>query len=227
MDNNYKRLTAGFIIAVLVLTAIFLVLPKTGLVITAYLFSLLAPTFLLLMMWKLATGTKAHYITDAAFVIQATRYVVLNIACSTIFVVLEQLDMKISVAVLALFHIILIAVFTWRMLAMDAGQEQILVVEEKVRKYTFNWRMLTADVESIKTNAPAEYHKNIQEVIDKIRYADPMSCPEIAEYEEAIKDNVMLLEHKIQNGTPDEVTVLCLKIQKQIADRNNRLKLFK
>ena len=228
MDNHFKRIAAAFVIGILVLTAVFIVLPKTGLVITAYLFSLLAPTFLLIVFWRLASGTKQHYITDAAFPIQAFRYTCCNLACSVIFVFLEQINLwKIPVGVFALLQIIIVAVFTWLILAMDAGQEEILLVEERVRKKTFDWKLLQADIETIKGDAPAEYRKDIQAVIDAVRYADPMTCPEVADIEEAIRDNVLLLENKIQNGTADEVAILCAKIQKQIKNRNNRIRLFK
>ena len=49
---------------------------------------------------------------------------------------------------------------------------------------------LINDLTSIKQNAPDEVKKDIQNVIDAVRYSDPMSSNAVAAIENEIKDNV-------------------------------------
>lgn len=228
MDNNKKRLIFGFFIAILVLTALFLLLTKNQLVITAYCFSLLAPVMFFGTLWLVASGTKNQYITNAAFPIQAYSYSALNLFVCVIFVLMDQTGVwSISSGWFAFIHIVLIALFAWRILAMDAGQEEIERVGKKVQLKTMNWKMIGADVETIKNVAPNECRKDIQQVIDAIRYADPMSCSELESLDEAIKDNVLQLEIKVKERKIEDVSLICMKIQRQIKDRNTRTKIHK
>lgn len=228
MNNNQKRLIFGFVITILVLTALFLLLTKTSLAITSYCFSLLAPIMFFGTIWLVASGSKNKYITNAAFPIQACSYCVLNLIVCGIFVILDQTCIwSIPVGWFAFIHIILIAFFAWRVLAMDAGQEEIEKVGKNVQLKTTNWRMIGADVEFLKNNAPEICPKELQDVIDAIRYADPMTCPELELLDEAIKDSVLQLELNFKEQKIEDVSLICLKIQKQIKDRNTRAKILK
>ena len=219
MDNHKKRLFLGFVIALVVLTAVFAVCPKTALVITAYCFSLLAPTALLFGMLKVSCGNKNQYITNT--------YAVLNVVICGFFVLLGLLIWSIPAGIFAVIQIILAAIYGWRILAMGSAQEVIQQVEQNVKVKTFSWQLICADIERLKSNAPAANQAEISKVAEDIRYADPMSCPEVADLEETIKDNIVQLELKIQAQTADEISAICMKLQKQVKERNMRLKMFK
>lgn len=228
MNNHQKRLIFGFIIAILVLVALFLLLTKTPVTITAFCFSLLAPVMFFGTLWLVASGTKNKYITNAAFPIQAYSYSSLNLIICGIFVILDETGIwSIPAGWLAFIHIILIALFAWRILAMDAGQEEIERVGKKVQLKVTNWKMIGADVETIKAEAPESCRKSLQEVIDAIRYADPMTCPELESLDEAIKDQVLQLEIKIREPKTEDISLICMKMLKQIKDRNTRAKILK
>jgi hypothetical protein len=227
MDNHKKRLFLGFVIALVVLTAVFAVCPKTALVITAYCFSLLAPTALLLGLLKISGGNKNQYITNAAFVVQIYKYAIWNVVICGFFVLLGLLIWSIPAGIFAVIQIILAAIYGWRILAMGSAQEVIQQVEQNVKVKTFNWQLIRADIERLKSNAPAANQAEISKVAEDIRYADPMSCPEVADLEEAIKANIVQLELKIQAQTTDEISAICMKLQKQVQERNMRLKMFK
>ena len=208
MNNHQKRLLIGFFIAVGVLTALFLLLEKTPLAITAYCFSLLAPAVFFGMLGKVASGTKRNYITNAAFPLCMYPYCLCNLAVCGSFTLLDQFLWSIPVGWFIFIHIVLIAFFAWRFLTLDAGQEEIERIEKNVRLKTLNWKMIAADVESLKNAVPNIYHQDLQNVIDAIRYADPMSCEELANLD-------------------DEIKMLCLKIQRQIKERNTKSKILK
>ena len=87
--------------------------------------------------------------------------------------------------------------------------------------------MIAADVAALKNDSPDPCRKDLQDVIDAINYADPVTCDELLTLDEQIKDNVSLLELKLREENPGEVSLICLKIQRQIKDRNTRAKLLK
>ena len=228
MNNNQKRLIIGFAVAVAVLTALFVLLPKTALVITAYCFSLLAPAALFGTLWLVASGSRKKYITNAAFPLQAYSFCSLNLILCVIFPALEQTGVwTMPAGWFAFLHIVLIARFVWRFLAMDAGQEEIGRVEKNVQLKTVSWKTIGADVESIKSEAPEECRGEIQKVIDAVRYADPMTCPELESFDDTVRECVLQLEMKVKQGKAEEVPLICMKIQKLIRDRNTRSKILK
>ena len=222
MNNHQRRLIIGFIIDVLVLVALFLLLEKSAVVITAFCFSLLAPVMLFGTLWLVASGTKSKYITNAAFPIQAYTYGVLNLVICAVFVLLDRTGVwSISAGWFSFVHILLIAWFAWRFLAMDSGQEEIERVERNVNLMVTNWKMIGADVETIKREAPESCRK------DAIRYADPMTCPELEPLDQSIKDHVFQLEQTVREGKLDEVSPLCMRIQRLIRDRSTKAKILK
>ena len=228
MNNHQRRLLLGFVIAVLVLTALFLILTKTPLVITAYCFSLLAPVMFFGTLLLVTAGTKNQYITNAAFPLQAYTYAGLNIVLCVLIVLSAHFELwTMPVKWFIFVHILLLAFFAWRVLAMDSGREEIEQVGKTVQQKVRNWKTIGTEVESLKSETPESCRKALQDVIDAIRYADPMSSPELEPLDEAIRENVLRLELKIQEQKAEDVSLICLKIQKQIKDRSARAKLLK
>ena len=228
MNNHQRRLLTGFIIAVLVLTALFLILPKTPLVITAYCFSLLAPVMFFGMLLLVTTSTKKQYITNAAFPLQASTYAGLNISICVLIVLLAHFEIwTMAPKWFALVHILLIAFFAWRVLAMDSGREKIEQVGGTAQQKVQNWKMIGAEVETLKNNAPESCRKALQDVIDAIRYADPMSTPDLEPLDDAIRENVCQLGTNLKEKKPEDVQAICSAIQKQVKDRSARAKLLK
>jgi hypothetical protein len=88
------------------------------------------------------------------------------------------------------------------------------------------WKSLIVDVDAIAQSTP-EFSKDIKPVIDAIKYSDPMSNSQLAEYEDAIKDSIIRLNQAAAEKEADRVSELCVTLQRQIKDRNNRVKLLK
>lgn len=228
VNNHRIRLFAGFFIVELIFTGFFLLIPKTPVVITSYCFGLLAPVALLLALLEVTTAEKRNYITKLVFFPYAITYLVCNWLAGLIFSALDLSGAwSIHAGWLLLIHAIMLAFLAWRYLTLDAGSEQIEELGAKVAAKVINWKMIGADVENLKNNAPGHCHNDLQAVIDAIRYADPMSHEMMQDFDEAIKDSVLMLEVKLNARQYDEVAMLCLKIQKQIKDRNTRMKLLK
>ena len=228
MNNHQRRLLLGFVIAVLVLTALFLLLTKTPLVITAFCFAVLALIMFFGSILLVASGTKSQYITNVAFLPLAYSYAGLNLIFGGIFALLSHFDIwTMPVGWFIFIHILLIAFFAWRLLAMDSGREEIKRVEDTAQRNVRCWKMIGADVEALRAGAPDSCRKCLQDVADAIRYADPMTCPELESLDEAIRDNVRQLGDQLKDGKTEEVSAICQTIQRQIKDRSNRAKLLK
>ena len=228
MNSHQRRVLAGFIIAVLILTALFILLTKNPLIITAYCFSLLAPIIFFGTLLFITSGTPNKYITNAAFPIQASYYGGVNIISCILFCVLDQTGVwSIAVGWFAFIHITLIALWTWRILAMDSGQEEIHKVEKNIRQKTDAWKIILADIAALKQETPGNCQKIIQDVAEAIRYSDPVSCQELKYIEEEIYADIRLLKAMIKEEKTEDISKICLKVQNAIKNRNNRLKLLK
>lgn len=229
MKNKVRISSSGLIIAV-VLTAVFLILPKTSNVIVGYVASLVGVAAL----WfgvMLMTKKNAQYPLDAVFVISMYKYVLLQTVCSAIVIALDLLNIyTLDYKIFIVIHIILLAFALIRTSILRAGKEHIDRVEKRVKKYTFNWGMLIADTEQIKekiNQLPPEIKKEIEVTCDEIRYSDPMSHESLKSYDNDIKESVITLDKAVDSWNDDKISKLCTTIQRQIKDRNNQLKLLK
>ncbi|MDR0905079.1 MAG: hypothetical protein LBN00_02685, partial [Oscillospiraceae bacterium] len=150
-----------------------------------------------------------------------------EVIVSAVFVLFEQIGtFSLPIVWFILIQVVILAIFAIRTLTLKAGQEIIenrgAVVAEKV----FVWKSLIVDVETIMQSTP-EFSKDIKPVVDAIKYSDPMSNPQLAEYEDAIKDSIIRLNQAAIEKEADRVSELCVTLQRQIKDRNNRVKLLK
>ena len=228
MNSHQRRLSLGLIVALLVLTALFLLLRKDYLTISAYLFSLLAPTAFFASLWLVAGDVKNKYITNAAFPMQIGCYGIANLACCFLAVLLSKTGIwSISIGWFSFIQIIIIAFFSWLVLGMDSGQEAIHSVDENIRMKTLAWKTIYANIVSLKERAPIEYKNELQKVADAVRYSDPMECQALKYTDDAIANNIMHLESMIEAGQTEEFSVLCQAIMNTIKDRNLQKKQFK
>ena len=228
LNQNNKRLAFAAVIALLVLTAVFLLLTKTPLVIAAYCFGLVGIAEMVVTLLLLTGAAKGNYITRAAFPFVAWEYLLSNLGLSTVPVALGCLGVwSMPVGWFCLLHILLLAFFAWKMLAMDAGQEAIEEVGRDVKARTLDWKMLRADAETLLGEAPEAFKKPVSEVRDAVRYADPMSDPALGEQDAAIAAGLRELAEQVKSGDADAVRKLCDELLRRIKDRNTRAKMLK
>lgn len=229
MDLNTKinKLTAIIVPAVLAVlfTLAFLMLDKTPITITAYIVGMLGSiSFCIGNLYFV--GVKSGYPWVSAIPMTLWRYIITSTLLSGIFVIGEKsiLDFRIPVLVLVIGHIIIFAFFFVMLMLMHTGKEYIESVDNKVVVKRQFIKELNVDLASIKENAPDEVKKDIQTVIDAVRYSDPMSGDAVGMIENDIQDNVTRLGQQIDS---EEIRELCITLIKQIKDRNNRVRGMK
>lgn len=229
MMNNYsKRVLAAFGIAVIVLLSLFLMTNKSSLAIAAFCFSIVAVGVFFGMMFMTAAGSRSQYLLNAAFVFQARSYCFLNLFVCGIALILEQYEIwNVPVSIFCVVQIILLALFGWRYLAMDAGKEEISRIDKEVKIKVTNWKLIEADLRNIKECADTKYHKEIDQTIDAVRYADPMSNEALVSLDEAIKDCAVALEFAVQKKEDDTVSMTVMKILRLVKERNTKAKILK
>lgn len=228
MNTQQKRILAGAVIGIAIPTAILIPLPKDNLIFTAYGFLLLAVAIAAASLWQLSTGGAKNYLTGLAFPLALKRYLVLTIGMAVVFIALDLADIwYLPPLWYSAIQVIIIGYTAWKLLAIGAGQEEIMRAGDAVKEQTSAWKMLLADTEEILTTIPPGMKESVSEVRDAIRYADPISHPAIASIDESIRNAIVQLKTLIAEDKESEVSALCKQIIDHVRDRANRLKLLK
>lgn len=227
LNTKINKSTAIIVPAVLVIlyTLALLVLEKTPITITAYVVGIMA-SVLFCVGNLYFIGVKTGYPWVAAIPMTLWRYIITSTLLSGVFVIGEKFvfTFHIPAIVLVIGQVIIFAFFFAMLMLMHTGKEYIESVDKKVAVKRQFIKDLSNDLSSIKENAPDEVKKDIQTVIDAVRYSDPMSGDAVAAIENDIQDNVTRLG---QQTDAEQIRELCIILVRQIKDRNNRIRGMK
>jgi hypothetical protein len=223
-SKKYAALIALILAVVVSLT--FLIVDVTALFVVAYVLVLLGIAgFLFGVVWQI--DNLKSYPWATAIPVATVQYLVTEVIVSVVIVLLQQLDVfNLPVKWFVVIQAVILAIFTIRIISLRAGKEIIETREAVIQEKVSGWKSLVVDVEAIAKSAP-EFAKDLKPVIDAVKYSDPMSNPQLAEYENAIKGSVIRLSRAAQSKEADKVSELCVTLQRQVMDRNNRAKLLK
>ena len=228
MNQYQKRIIAAVVVVIAIVSAIYIPIHKDAVVHTAYAFLLLAVFLSGASLWQLERKIKEDYITNLAFPLALKAYLVLTIVMAVLFVSLDLTGVwSIQLSWYAALQVIIIGITAWKLLAIGAAQNAILQVEEQVQENVSNWKLILADADAILRKAPDDIRRDVSNVRDAIRYADPMSRPEVEPQEKEIRAYLQQLQETLHENKVDEARQLCAHIKDVIADRANRLKILK
>jgi len=227
LNTKINKTTAVVVPAVLVIlyTIAFLVLEKTPITITAYVVGIIG-SVLFFIGNLYFINVKSGYPWISAIPMTLWRYIITSALLSAVFVIGEKfaLTFTIPYIVLIIGQVIVFAFFFVMLMLMHTGKEYIESVDKKVAVKRQFIKELGNELAMIKENAPDEVKKDIQAVIDAVRYSDPMSVDAVAAIENDIQDNVTRLAGMTDAG---QIRELCVLIVRQIKDRNNRIRAMK
>lgn len=228
MNSHQKRTLVAAVVAILVLTALLLLIPKTPLVISGYLFSMLGVVEFFGSLFYLAGSSRKDYLLNTSFPYATRGYAVAAIFFSILVVVLEHFDVwTMKTGWFAFVQILFAAGLILMLLMLSSGKELVESTGEKVAVKYSNWKLLLADVEAILAKTAPESRKDVTALRDAVKYADPMSDPTVDGIEQEIRGNIAQLAQLAEEKKVPEISTLCVTIQDQIRDRANRLKLLK
>lgn len=228
MNSYQKRTLVAAVVALLVLTALFILIPKTSVVIAGYLFSILGIVEFFGSLAYLAGSTKKDYLVSTAFPYATRGYAVAAIAFSFLIAALNCFGIwTMPVGWFVFVQIIFAAALIVKFLMLDTGKELVETAGETVTANYSSWKLLLADVEAVLTKAAPESQKDVAAVRDAVEYADPKSDPTLDGLEQEIRGNIAQLARLVEEKKAADITTLCITIQDQIKDRAKRLQALK
>ncbi len=226
--NNTKRIYLGAVVAVVILTALLFLLPLHGVLITAYVFAIAGLAgFTLALHWA-SCRRQGLYVTTAAVPLLIFNYLVFDLILGTLVVAAYHFNIfRMSVGWFIFAELLLAGIFIWKLLALDAGKEKIEEVEVRVQEKSSGWRQMCLKISNISLEADAGMIKDIAAVRDAMRYADPVTEPELTEIETAIEKNITRLSSAIQAGDNETTRKISGEILLQIKQRSEITKSLK
>jgi hypothetical protein len=209
----------------IVATAFMIVVPVTPTFLIAYGFTLLAVGLFAWGNLQLLDNTKS-YPWFAAFPMKIWQYLTTQLVLSAVFIGREYFfEGAFSLGLFIFLHIAILGYFAVFLMLMKPAAEVIETREAEVKQKVFVIRLMQSDVESVLRQHP-EHEKLLRSVLEALRYSDPMNHPSVDIYEDDIRRSIHSMSG-LDGNDPAKIPAICETLLKQIADRNNRVKLMK
>ncbi len=204
------------------LSVIAFVIPtlKTGTFWIAYIFTAVAFAAQIVI-WKKALGRddelKSKFLGLPVVHISIV-YLIVQIIAFAIFTAMPLLPTWSAVVAGA----VILGISAVCMIAADAGRDEVERVEAKVQKKVFYIKALQVDVEMLadEENDPAT-KTALNQLAEKIRFSDPMSCDELSELEAQIAQRIAVLK------TADDKQPVIKELDLLLTERNEKCKILK
>ena len=175
---------------------------KTGTFWVTYVFSVIAFVSQI-GVWKIALGkedTLKSKFLGFPVVHIGIVYLIVQIAVFAVFMAVPTLPVWSAIVVCAL----VLGISAICMISAGAGRGEIERVETKVKQKVFYIKSLQVDVELlVKIESDGVVKTELLKLAEKIRFSDPMSCPELEMLEKEIADKTNLLK-----SAADKLTVI-------------------
>lgn len=230
MNNHITRVIVFACIAILVALVELIVFPITALVLFSFGTIVLSIVITAVSLLKIVKDDKKNLIVNAAMPFVLDGYLFWTIFFALLFVLLEYFCIFSGFAATVIFLILQLlaaVVASWKVFLVSAGQEEIIRQDEEIAIQTSFWKQLTAEANALPGKTPVEAKKNVQRVVEAIRYADPRSVPGVAVLEEEIRENLIALGKLVDEKKIDEIADLCNTLELQVKDRAGQLKNLK
>jgi hypothetical protein len=232
--NNKTRVILGGIVAALIATVLYLVVPgKTGVLHIAYGATLLAITLLAIAALTL-TRDKVRIPQDFVFTLDAWSYFGGSLLISVVGVILDKSGIwAVPLSYFCAAQLLLLGYFVLRLLLLSAGKSHIDCVEDVVKEKRSGWHLLVADIDAIQNRLPDSLSNRkrvageISAVYEAFRYSDPVSNPTLVEFEASLKKGISELGLAVDGGRGEEVAAICSELLRRLDDRNSRVKILK
>ena len=223
--NRTTVLIIGAIMALIATGTLFIISEITLTYMIAYGFTLLAiAMFTMGNLYILSNARSFPWFV--AFPVTIWRYLIAQLILSAVFVGREFITgTHFSIAVFVFLHFVVLAFFVILLLVMHSGKDVIEKRGAEVKQKVSTIRLLQSDVEAIARRFP-QHEQSLKQVIEAIKYSDPMSHPSVGVYEEDIQRSIIAMS-RLEGNDVANIPQLCETLLKQIADRNSRVKLMK
>lgn len=155
-------------------------------------------------------------------VLVAWTYLIVQVIIGVLEMVFFALSFQYSIVI----NVILLGVCLIGLISTSIGKEEINRIDEKVKSKVFYIKSLQNDIESLVSRvSEPSLKKSLSDLVDTIRYSDPMSSPQLAPIENKIEIKAATLSDSISDR--DMAKSLCDELQMLFAERNRKCKLLK
>ena len=125
-----------------------------------------------------------------------------------------------------LINVVLLGFCIISLVGVNAGKKEIERVDKKVQEKTFFIKELQAEIETFADKiTDAQTKKELDLLIETIRYSDPMTHSQLASIENQINIKVQQLTQIDDNN--ELIKQTCSELQQAFAERNRKAKLYK
>lgn len=112
--------------------------------------------------------------------------------------------------------------------ATDIGIEEIERIDEKIKEKVFYIKLLQAELEGMVDKSTDETTKKVlNEIVEAIRYSDPMSNPQLVSIENKIEAKIAGLADMVDTSSFATINFACDEVKQLIIERNRKCKMLK
>jgi len=225
MSKNAVVLITALMSITLTIIA-FIAFSITATLLIAYLFSMLAlAMFCFSNLYMI--GSDKIFPLFVAFPKLIWIYFTSQLSVSVVFLLRENflLGDVFPISVFVAMHIAMLAFFVILLILLKGATTVITQRDAEIKQKVATLQLMRLDVESILNKHP-QHAKPLKQVIEALKYSDPMSSPAVAIYEEQIHKSIFAMSGMEGNDLAN-IPQLCETLLKQISERNARVKLMK
>ena len=228
MNKNISRIIFGSLFGIVIFTILLILLEKTALLWTAYVWCVFAIVAFALSLGCWAKSQKGNYILRAAYPMVVWSYLIITILVAVFFVALECAGVwSIKYGWFCLIEFIILAFSAWKLQAIDSAREVIEAVDQQVKIDTITWKMIRVDLMNIAENMSSPDKKIVAKTAEIIRYSDPMEHPAVADIVAAISKKINDLKTAVNENNSGLIAALCSEIEQLEKERKNKLMILK
>lgn len=148
------------------------------------------------------------------------------LAAQTVIAFVFMFNESFSYKICLIPQLILFTLFVIGVVSAYSASEHSIKDQEKTKKDISNMKELLVDILDISNNAAdSSLKNNINKLVDKIKYSDPVSSDETLALENTIKNKISKLKANLNEK--DAAIVLCEEISNLIDNRNMICKMNK
>lgn len=151
-------------------------------------------------------------------------YLIAQLIISVLEMILDSIPFQYGI----ILNVILFGVCIIGLVSTEIAKEEIERIDLKVKEKVFYIKSLQTDIENLANKAPDEVTKKmLKNLVEAIRYSDPMSSPQLAAIENKIKSKITVLSDAITAFDTSIIKSSCDELQQLITDRNRICKTMK
>ena len=228
MNKNIIRIIVAALLGITFFTVLLIILEKSPLLYSAYIWSVWTSVIFAVGMGYWACSRKNNYILHAAYPLLLKSYLLVSILIAVIFTVISYAEIwTIPWVGFCVIEFAIFAITAWKAQALNTGEEEIAAVGEQIKISTISWKMLVSDITAIAERTSGEDSKQVNRVMESIRFADPVEHVAVSSIVENINIKVSALGEAVDNKDSEKIKEICIVIERLVKERSSKLMIVK